>query len=107
MLSALAEALRGARIFVARSSFPTAEKDEYYWIDLIGLDVFNREGLPLGRVTELLATGAQTVLVLTFEETDDTGVSKTQERMIPFVSAYVDEVSLPNRRITVDWQVDY
>ena len=102
-----AEALRGARIFVARSSFPTAEKDEYYWIDLIGLDVFNREGLPLGRVTELLATGAQTVLVLTFEETDDTGVSKTQERMIPFVSAYVDEVSLPNRRITVDWQVDY
>ena len=102
-----AEALRGARIFVARSSFPTADKDEYYWIDLIGLDVVNREGVALGRVTELLATGAQTVLVLSCEEPDEAGVNKVQERMIPFVSAYVDEVSLPNRRITVDWQKDY
>ena len=32
---------------------------------------------------------------------------KTLERMIPFVSAYVDSVDLPARRITVDWQADY
>ena len=38
-----AEALRGARIFIARSSFPTAATDEYYWVDLIGLDVLNRQ----------------------------------------------------------------
>jgi 16S rRNA processing protein RimM len=97
-----AEALRGARIFVARSSFPTAEKDEYYWVDLIGLDVVNREGIALGSVKELLSTGAQTVLVMDYEQD-----GKPQERMIPFVAAYVDDVDLAARRITVDWQSDY
>jgi 16S rRNA processing protein RimM len=97
-----AEALRGARIFVARSSFPSAEKDEYYWVDLIGLDVVNREGLALGTVKELLSTGAQTVLVLEYSQD-----GKPQERMIPFVSVYIDEVDLPARRILVDWQADF
>ncbi len=41
-----AEGLRGARIFVSRSSFPTPAADEYYWIDLIGLAVSNRSGDP-------------------------------------------------------------
>lgn len=97
-----AEALKGARVFVPRSSFPTAAADEYYWVDLIGLDVFNREGEALGRVADLMATGPQTVLVLAFEAD-----GKPQERLIPFVSAFVDGVDLTARRITVDWQPDY
>jgi 16S rRNA processing protein RimM len=97
-----AEALRGARIFVARSSFPTAGTDEYYWVDLIGLSVVNREGVSLGAVRELLSTGPQTVLVLDYMEE-----GKLQERLIPFVSAYVDNVDLAARRILVDWQADY
>jgi 16S rRNA processing protein RimM len=97
-----AEALRGARVFVPRSSFPTASADEYYWVDLIGLAVVNREGVELGTVKELLSTGPQTVLVLEYE-----AEGKPQERMIPFVSAYVDAVDLPGKRITVDWQPDY
>ena len=97
-----AEALRGARIFIARSSFPTAAQDEYYWVDLIGLSVVNREGVALGAVKELLATGAQTVLVMDHEQD-----GKTVELMIPFVGVYVDEVDLAGRRILVDWQPDY
>jgi 16S rRNA processing protein RimM len=97
-----AEALRGARVFVARSSFPSASADEFYWVDLIGLEVVNREGEPLGTVRELLSTGPQTVLVLAYQE-DGT----PKERMIPFVSAYVDGVDLQARRITVDWHLDY
>jgi 16S rRNA processing protein RimM len=97
-----AEALRGARVFVPRSSFPTASVDEYYWVDLIGLAVLNREGVELGTVKELVSTGPQTVLVLEYE-----AEGKPQERMIPFVSAYVDTVDLPGKRITVDWQPDY
>ncbi|MBC7469043.1 MAG: ribosome maturation factor RimM [Ramlibacter sp.] len=97
-----AEALRGARVFVPRSSFPTAGTDEYYWVDLIGLAVVNREGVALGTVKELLSTGLQTVLLLQYQAED-----KPLERMIPFVSAYVDAVELPARRITVDWQPDY
>jgi len=97
-----AEALKGARIFIPRSSFPTAGDDEYYWVDLIGLEVVNREGLSLGRVQDLLSTGPQTVLVLAYEQE-----GKALERMIPFVSAYIDQVDLPGKRITVDWQADY
>jgi len=97
-----AELLKGARIFVSRASFPTPEADEYYWVDLIGLDVVNREGLSLGAVRELLHTGPQTVLVLAYTEE-----GKEKERMIPFVSAYIDSVDLAGRRITADWQPDY
>ena len=97
-----AEDLRGARIFVSRSSFPASDKDEYYWVDLIGLDVVNREGVALGAVKELLSTGAQTVLVM-----DCVQDGKAHERMIPFVSVYIDSVDLPARRILVDWQADF
>jgi 16S rRNA processing protein RimM len=97
-----AEALKGARIFIPRSSFPTAATDEFYWVDLIGLSVVNREGVELGRVRELLSTGPQTVLVIEYDE-----AGKPAERMIPFVAAYVDNVDLPAKRITVDWQTDY
>ena len=100
-----AEALAGARVFVPRSSFPSTQPDEYYWVDLIGLDVVNREGVALGRVAELLQTGPQTVLVLTSETEAADG--KPQRRMVPFVAAYVDAVDLAARRITVDWQPDY
>jgi 16S rRNA processing protein RimM len=99
---AIAEALKGSRIFVPRSSFPTAGDDEYYWVDLLGLQVVNREGVVLGEVRDLMATGPQTVLVVGYDE-----AGKPAERMIPFVSAYVDQVDLPGRRITVDWQPDY
>lgn len=97
-----AEALRGARIFVPRSSFPTAGDDEFYWVDLIGLEVVNREGAVLGTVRDLMSTGPQTVLVIGYEED-----GKPLERMLPFVSAYVDKVDLAGRRIEVDWQADY
>ncbi|MBP9686070.1 MAG: ribosome maturation factor RimM [Rhodoferax sp.] len=97
-----ADALRGARIFISRSSFPAVEKDEYYWVDLIGLAVFNREGIALGAVRELLSNGAQTVLVMDYQAD-----GKTLERMIPFVSVYIDSVDLPGRRILVDWQADF
>jgi 16S rRNA processing protein RimM len=97
-----AELLKGSRIFVTRASFPEVADDEFYWVDLIGLTVINREGISLGLVRELLSTGPQTVLVI-----EDLQGEKSIERMIPFVSAYVDKVNLSNKTIEVDWQLDY
>jgi 16S rRNA processing protein RimM len=94
-----AEALKGARVFVARSSFPTAGADEYYWVDLIGCEVFNREARSLGRVTDLHDTGAHSILRV--QSGDEA------ERLIPFVAAYVDSVDVQARRIEVDWGLDY
>ncbi len=94
-----AEALRGARIFVPRSSFPTAGDDEFYWVDLIGLAVVNRDGARLGEVAGLLDNGAHSVLQVRDGD--------AAERLIPFVAAYVDQVDLAGRRIVVDWGLDY
>ena len=93
-----AEALRGARVFVSRSSFPTAGADEYYWVDLIGCAVTNRDGVALGTVADLIDTGAHSVLRV---------VQGDDERLIPFVAAYIDTVDLPTRSITVDWGLDF
>jgi 16S rRNA processing protein RimM len=102
-----AESLRGARIFLPRSSFPAASKDEYYWVDLIGLHVVNREGVALGSVRDLMATGPHSVLCVEYTATQEDGSSATLERMIPFVSVYVDAVDTAAKLITVDWQPDY
>ncbi len=97
-----ADSLRGARVFISRASFPTAQKDEYYWVDLLGLDVVNREGVALGQVRDLLSTGPQTVLVIDYLQD-----GQMLQRMIPFVAVYIDDVDLNARRILVDWQADY
>lgn len=102
----LAEALKGVRLYVPRSAFPATPEGEYYWVDLIGLDVVNREGVNLGVVRDLMPTGPTSVLVLEYTEDVD-GQPKTAERMIPFVSAYVDKVDQAARCITVDWGLDY
>lgn len=102
-----AEALKGARVFVSRQSFPTAKDGEYYWIDLIGLDVVNREGEALGTVSDLLDTGAHCVLRVRRPDAQPEARADDAERLIPFVDAYVDAVDLAGRRITVDWGLDY
>lgn len=96
-----AEALKGARIFVSRASFPTPDTDEFYWVDLIGLDAAGRDGAVLGKVVGLIETGPHCVLRVR-PAADDAA-----ELLIPFVAAYVDQVDLPARRIVVDWEADY
>ena len=100
-----AEALRGARIFIARSSFPAAGTDEYYWVDLIGAEVRNRQGETLGTVSGLLDTGPHSVLRV--RPAGTAANDEETERLIPFVGAYVDDVDLARRLITVDWGLDF
>jgi 16S rRNA processing protein RimM len=92
-----AAALKGCEIAVPREQLPAAESDEYYWADLIGLAVVNTQGEALGTVSELLATGANDVLVVQGE----------RERLIPFIAQVVLEVDLAARLIRVDWGADY
>ncbi len=99
-----AEALRGARVFVPRSSFPTVGDDEFYWVDLIGLDVVNRDGERLGRIAGLIDTGPHSVLRV---QPEGVAPAPETERLIPFVAAYVDNVSLADRLVTVDWGLDF
>ncbi len=56
--------LVGTEIWVRRSALPRSTKGEYYWADLEGLEVDTVEGVKLGRVSHLIATGANDVLVV-------------------------------------------
>lgn len=104
---AAAESLHGARVFVSRSSFPTAGDDEYYWVDLIGLSVLNREGVTLGTVVDLIDTGAHSVLRVRRPDVAPDSAAELAERLLPFVAAYIDSVDLAARLIRVDWGLDY
>ena len=95
-----AMALRGARIFVSRVSFPAPGPGEYYWVDLIGARVVNREGVELGRVDGLLDIGPHAVLQVRAD------AGGRRRRLIPFVAAYVDDVDLDAHTIRVDWSPD-
>ena len=95
----VAASLIGSYIEVERSALPELPDDEFYWFDLVGLQVQNVEGVVLGTVTEVTSNGAQDVLVIQDGET---------ERMIPFVHGpIIRDVSLAERRIVADWQPDY
>jgi len=99
--------LRGARVYVSRAEFPAPAADEYYWVDLIGLDVANEAGVELGKVADLIDNGAQSVLRVTYPSTDKDGKPATGERLIPFVGVFVKTVDLAAKRIVVDWEADY
>jgi 16S rRNA processing protein RimM len=101
-----AEALRGHELYISRADFPRAGDGEYYWIDLIGLDVVNREGQALGRVIGLIDTGPHAVFRVLPPGVEEPA-KPDQEKLIPFVAAFVDEVDLAARRVLVDWGLDY
>ncbi|GMQ96299.1 MAG: ribosome maturation factor RimM [Gammaproteobacteria bacterium] len=93
-----ARQLVGADIAVDRSQLPALAQDDYYWHDLIGFGVVTRDGEELGRVTGLMQTGANDVLVVNGE----------RERLIPFIREQVVlAVDAQARRIEVDWDPDF
>ncbi|MDR2013153.1 MAG: ribosome maturation factor RimM [Rhodanobacter sp.] len=94
-----AAALAGAEIWVKRSVLPAPKPGEYYWSDLEGLEVVNLEGVSLGQVSHLLATGANDVLVVRSAE---------RERLIPFlIGRFVTAVNMDMGRLVVDWDAEF
>ncbi|MGN2246327.1 ribosome maturation factor RimM [Frateuria sp. GZRR35] len=94
-----AAALVGLDIHVARELLPPPAKGEYYWVDLEGLEVVTTEGVLLGRVSHLFATGANDVVVVR---------DGTRERLVPFVQGtYVRSVDLSGGRMVVDWDPEF
>lgn len=94
-----AAALIGTEILVDRASLPAAAPGEYYWADLQGMRVETPDGVPLGEVTRVFATGANDVLVVRDAE---------RERLIPFiVDMYITRVDLATGCIVADWDPQF
>lgn len=93
------EAARGLLVGAPRAELPATTSGEYYWADLLGLEVVNTHDQPLGRVLGLIGTAANDVLRV--------GDGEGTERLLPFVAAVVLDVDVPGRRIRVDWEADW
>lgn len=95
-----AAALRGTDVGVPRAVLPKAGTGEFYWADLIGLNVVNISQHEFGRVERILQTGANDVLVVK-------GETENRETLIPFIADAIRQVDLAAGRIVVDWGEDY
>lgn len=106
----VAEALKGAAVSVPRSRFPALSEDEFYWTELIGLEVQNLQGEQLGTVTDMMSNGPQSILRIApvpVPATEAEPEVAAPERLIPFVDAFIIKVDKAGKKITVDWGLDY
>ncbi|MDX1915900.1 MAG: ribosome maturation factor RimM [Methylophilus sp.] len=95
-------ACKGQQVAVPRAALPEPEENEYYWSDLIGLQVKNQQGVDFGAVTDVFETGANDVLVV------NTGKERGNiERLIPFVDQVVIAVDIAAKTMLVDWDADF
>ena len=100
-----ATALVGSTVAVRRAALPPAEPGEFYWTDLVGMDVVTVDGLEIGPVERLFETGANEVLVVGDARA---GAKPGAEVLVPWVRPdVVVEVDADARRITIDWDPDF
>ncbi|NNF68122.1 MAG: ribosome maturation factor RimM [Gammaproteobacteria bacterium] len=93
-----AAVLVNAEIFVAREQLPAPQDGQYYWADLLGMQVISTEGIVLGEVSRLFETGANDVMVVVGQ----------RERLIPWIKdKVIDDVDLATRQIRVRWDPEF
>jgi 16S rRNA processing protein RimM len=94
----LAEKLVGCTVAISREQLKPLRNNEYYWADLLGLEVVNTQGQAFGKVDSLFETGSNDVLVVQGE----------RERLVPWIMHQViRSVDLNEKRIVVDWDADF
>ena len=89
----------GANLGIEKEALPDLPKGEYYWHQLIGLEVVDQNEELLGKVKEIVETGANDVLVV------KSALKERPKLLIPLIIGhYVTSVDLEHGRLTVDWQ---
>lgn len=92
----MAATLTGVEVAIAPEQLAKLPENEFYWAQLIGLQIVTTTGQTLGKVVRLMETGANDVLV-----TDE-------DCMIPYARPeIVKAVDLEDGQITVDWINEY
>lgn len=98
-----ADALRG-QICVLREDFPETDDGEYWAVDVIGCTVVNKEGVTLGKVTDVGSNGVQDIFKVEGGPKID---GKDPVYLIPDVESYVLDIDLDSETVTVDWQPEW
>jgi 16S rRNA processing protein RimM len=110
-------ACKGKQIAVPRDQLPEAEDNEYYWSDLIGVRVKNKQDVDFGLIVDVFETGANDVIAVRAdpvkpEAAKETSVKaavkeKPQERLLPFTADVVLAVDIKAKTMLVDWDADF
>lgn len=87
----------GMDIYIERAQLPKLPKGEYYWDELTGLSVINKEGFVLGDVSYLVDTGSNSVMVIKGEK----------EHWVPYIEPFLISIDMDNRQILVDWDENF
>lgn len=91
-------ALTNAEIATDVAALPRLAPDEYYWHDLVGLTVYNQHNILLGKIIEVMATGANDVLIIQGEE----------RILVPFIpDEYITTIDVQNNIMMVNWDTDF
>ena len=102
-----AENLLGFEVYIEKSQLKPLNKGEFYWSDMIGCDVINTQNDALGKVTSIMETGANDVLVVQQDSQDQDTLDNLLEHLVPYSDDIVLSVDIKNSLIQVDWGVDY
>ncbi len=86
------EDLVGLTLYMDRKELPRLEEDEYYWYELIGMEVCTDSGKSVGTLEKILETGSHDVYVVRKGE---------QESLIPAIRDVVRKVDVPGRRMII------
>jgi 16S rRNA processing protein RimM len=92
-----AQPMIGIDLYIEKSQLPELSEGEHYWEDLIGLEVVNQKGIALGKVSNLVDTGANNVLVVNGEK----------EYWVPYIEPFLISVDMGKQQILVDWDEDF
>ena len=87
----------GQDIYINKEQLPELTQGEYYWHELIGFDVINKDEEQLGTVDYFVETGANDVLV----------VKGKKEYWIPYIEPFLVSIDSKNNKILVDWDKDF
>ena len=91
-----AEALKGCELLIPRKGLPSLKEDTYYWIDLIGMAVYDEQERCLGELVNIIETGANDVYVIKTPAEYPTG-----EILLPAIASVVLAVDIEQRRMRV------
>jgi len=90
--------LTNVDIAIKREQLPELEQGEYYWHQLVGMQVVDSKGTVLGTVSDIMPTGSNDVLVVMGEK----------RHLIPYLPGrHVIDINNSQRIITVDWDADF
>lgn len=88
-----AQELKGLTVFINKEELPEKGEDEYYWFELIGLDVFDMENRLIGKVKDIIDNTAQPILVIK---------NNSEEYLVPLVEKFVEEIDLHGSKIVIN-----